>query len=390
MPGEPSKGGVERVVQVLRRKLAERVKVSLVVPGAREGLRHTDEYGAITFLKRPPGPGFLTYWSWSSMAAYQELERIKPDVVHVQGVAGDALFWPIGKKVRKRPMIFTAHGVLEVDIAHTAGEDLLRKLTVPVRAAVIGTVERKSRDRYDELILINEYVLEAMPDVASLRYHLIPNPVDDVFFHAPRAERLRDGVFHLLQVGVVSPLKNVLASIEITGELVRRGVKVQLDVVGPIVDARYHQQCLREIARLKLESAVTFHGNSTPAGVGAWMDRADALLLVSKQEMAPMVVAEAHCRGLPVAVPRAFGLRSMVTEGMNGIFLDGPTVEADAARLGDLLARPIDRDGIRTVAVSQYEIGHIIDRTIKVYREALNMTFAATSMVSPDCADCST
>ena len=121
LPGEPSKGGVERVVQVLRRKLAERMKVSLVVPGARQGLRTTDEYGEITYLKRSAGPGFLTYWSWSSLAVYQEIERMNPDLVHVQGVAGDALFWPVGKKPRKRPIIFTAHGVLEVDIVHTAG-----------------------------------------------------------------------------------------------------------------------------------------------------------------------------------------------------------------------------------------------------------------------------
>ena len=374
LPGEPSKGGVERVVQVLRRKLAERMQVSLVVPGARQGLRTTDEYGEITYLKRSAGPGFLTYWSWSSLAVYQEIERMNPDLVHVQGVAGDALFWPVGKKPRKRPIIFTAHGVLEVDIVHTAGEDVLRRITVPARAALIGTVERKSRDRYDEVIAINEYVLEAMPDVAGLRYHLIPNPVDDLFFQAPRAPRSPDGVYHMLQVGVVSPLKNILASIEIAGELIRRGTPVHLHVLGPIVDVKYHQHCLRQAAKLGLDNVVTFHGNATRAEVAAWMDRSDLLLLISKQEMAPMVVAEAHCRGLPVAVPRAFGLRSMVSEGVNGIFLDGPDVTDDAARVRRLLEVGLDRERIRSAATAHYAVDGIIDRTLDVYWEALEMS----------------
>ena len=371
LPGELSKGGVERVVEVMRRKLAERVTVSLVVPGARKDLRHTDRHGEITYVKRPPGPAFLTYWSWTSFATYKEIRRINPDIVHVEGAAGDALFWPGDAGTRKSPMVFTAHGVLDLDIVHAAGEDWLRKLTVRARAAVIRNVERTARRRYDGIIAINEYVLEAMPDIARERCHLIPNPVDDVFFNPSRAPRPNDGAFHLLQVGVVSPLKNILSSIRILEELRRRGPNAQLHIVGPVTDARYRQSCLDAVASRGMDRAVIFHGNATPVEVAAWMDRADLLLLTSKQEMAPMVVAEAHCRGLPVAVPRAFGLRWMVEEGKNGIFLDGPTEEGNATRIAQWLMKSVDRDEIRETAAVRYETSRTIDRTIAAYCDAL-------------------
>jgi len=155
------------------------------------------------------------------------------------------------------------------------------------------------------------------------------------------------------------------------GELIRHGTPAHLHVLGPIVDVKYHQLCLRQVAKLGLNDVVTFHGNATPPEVAAWMDRSDLLLLISKQEMAPMVVAEAHCRGLPVAVPRAFGLRSMVSEGVNGIFLDGPNVAEDAARVRRLLDVGLDRERIRSGAAAQYEVNGIIDRTLDVYWEAL-------------------
>ena len=372
LPGEPCRGGVERVVQVLRRKLAQRVDtVSLVVPGCATALRDSDEYGDITYLKRPIGPGFLTYWSWGSLAAHREIRRLNPDIVHVQGMAGDAMLWPLRTRNAPHPMVFTAHGVPEIDVVYTAGRDLLRRLTVPIRASVLGSIERLSRKRYDELIAINAYVLEAMPDVAKLRYHLIPNPVDEVFCTPLAPEKPRNETYQLLQVGVISPLKNVLASIAIVKELLLRGDKVHLHVLGPVVDHDYYRQCKEEIARLQLESVVTFHGNLLPGEVVGWMDRADALMLVSKQEMAPMVVSEAHCRGLPVAAPRQFGLLSMVTEGLNGTFLDGANPADDARKVSDLLASRLDRATVQRDAFARYELGRVVDHTIGVYREAL-------------------
>ncbi|WP_262300269.1 glycosyltransferase family 4 protein [Microvirga sesbaniae] len=369
LPGEDCRGGVQRVVEVLRHEIAKSVRVTLLVPSATKSLRYSDEYGEIIYLKRPPGPGFLTYWSWTSIDVFKELERLNPDVVHVQDVAGLALFWS-SRKALRCPVVFTAHGVLEADLLHSAGGDTLRRLTATIRSKIVEIVERKSRRRYSDVIVINDYVLEAMPDVAQRRHHFIPNPVDDIFFSAPYRRIDPEPDYNLIQVGLVCPRKNVSASIDILAELVKHGHKAHLNIIGPIRDREYYSYCSNKIRHLDLATFVTFHGGLTPIEIADRMDRADLLVLPSKQETAPMVVAEAHCRGLPVAGPRAFGLRSMVSEGSNGIFLDGPRPENDARRIADFLQRGIDREAIRAGALVKYELGSVIARTLAVYRTA--------------------
>jgi glycosyltransferase involved in cell wall biosynthesis len=371
LPGDPGRGGVQRVVQVLRRGLAKRMRVSLIVPDASQNLRHSDESGQIIYLKRPPYPGVLSYWTWCSRAAYREIKRLSPDLVHVQDQAGFAMLWPKRGEASRRPWVFTPHGVNDRDVLETVGRDAARRLTAPVRAATIRAIERASRSRFDSAIVINDYLLEAMPDLGEMRHHSIPNPVDEIFLKAPRTlERPASG-YQLLYVGEVNTRKNIMGLIDIVQELLRGGMNAHLHVIGPVSDETYLKECIEMIGRANLSLAITFHGGLKPEEIATWMDGADALLLASKQETAPMVVAEAHCRGLPVAVPRAFGLRSMVVEGKNGIFLDGPTPTEDAARIAGLLSSGIDRDSIRNDAARMYELSNVLDRTVEVYHEAL-------------------
>lgn len=369
-PGQCGRGGVERVVETLRRKLAEKVRVSLIAPYAPEQLHYSDEYGEISYIKRMPGPGFLGYCTLTSMAIQREIERLKPDVIHVHDMAGFALMWP-RRGSRQAPMVFTAHGVLEKDVLHDARSDLPRRVTAPIRSFFMGTVERMCRKLYDEIIVINDYVLEAMPQIAAMHHHSIVNPIDQIFFDAPPApHRIGPGV-HLLQVGVVNQRKSVLSAIELTHELILRGVGAHLHVVGPVTDDRYYGECIEAISQREIERAVTFHGGASPHEVAAWMDRADLLVLLSKQETSPMVVAEAHCRGLPVAVPRAFGFRSMVCEGKDGIFLGEGSPADDAALVESFLSGSIDRDAICKEARDKYDLESIIGQTLAVYRKAL-------------------
>jgi glycosyltransferase involved in cell wall biosynthesis len=175
----------------------------------------------------------------------------------------------------------------------------------------------------------------------------------------------------LLYIGEVSALKNILALVHMTSELVHQAVNAHLHVLGPIVQDGYYRTCLRAVADLGLESNVTFHGSILPQDLVPWIDSSDALVLASKQETAPMVVAEALCRGLPVAVPRAFGLVSMVTEGKNGIFLEEQDPSENAARIRKLLASKLDRNSIRNDAVAQYKLQSVVDSTIELYRNLL-------------------
>ncbi|MBJ6126169.1 glycosyltransferase family 4 protein [Microvirga splendida] len=371
LPDEPSQGGVQRVVQVLRRGLAERLRVSLVVPDSSRSLRHVDASGEIIYLKIPACPRILTYWSWCSRATYRAVERFSPDIVHVQDLAGFSLLWPRYHGKRSRPWIFTPHGVNDREVAFKADTDMARRMTASLRSSFLRSVERISRGRFDISIVINSYLFDAMPDLTKMHNRLIPNPVDEVFLTSSDDSCNRTEGYNLLYVGEVSARKNVLALVRMMSEIVRRGVDAHLHIVGPFAEDQYLKTCLGAVEDMNLNSFITFHGNACPQDLVWWMDKSDVLVLASKQETAPMVVAEAHCRGLAVAVPHAFGLVSMVSEGKDGVFLSGQDLSEDASRVLNLLTSGLDREAIRRDAARKYKLEHVIDSTIDVYQQAL-------------------
>lgn len=369
-PDREARGGVERVTEVLMRGLATQARVSVVVPNSTIALRTQTEHGEIRFVKRSRLPGFVGYWTSMSAAVRAELDDLRPDLVHVQDMSGVAMFWPRKGRLSV-PWVFTVHGILDEDIRRSSDVGFVRRSSRELRARTVAAVEKVTRSRFDEIVLINPYVREAMPDLAGRSVHSIANPVDRRFLtDAGAAAGARDG-FRLVQAGVISSRKNVAGSIAIVSELRSLGVPATLDVVGPVAEPEYFNHCRALVASSGMEEVVTFHDGVRPDALAGWFDRSDMLLLVSTQETAPMVVAEAHCRGLPVAVRPSFGLVHMVKDGVDGGFLAGQSVKADALRLLEMSRMSWSRDEIRASARRRYDPDVIIRQTLALYHDAL-------------------
>ena len=84
-----------------------------------------------------------------------------------------------------------------------------------------------------------------------------------------------------------------------------------------------------------------------------------------------MVVAEAQCRGVPAAVPHAFGLRTMVEAGVNGVFITTTDTNADADVLDAYLRTTPNHAAIAATARRTYDAEQIAEQTIAVYRHAV-------------------
>lgn len=379
LPAESTSGGVERVVEIFRRALAHRAKVTLVVPNSEAGLTCRDALGTIIYIKRTVLPQSLNYWSLASRAVGSIIEQVDPDIVHVHDLAGLAMTWTRSADRIRPQRIFTVHGVLEKDIVHARGHDLPRRLSTPVRAWMVSNIERASRSRYNRIVVINDYVLDAYPDIRMMEWTAIPNPVDRIFLEQPSARVSPQAKAQLLMVGVVERRKNIMAGIDILQHLIAGGIKARLDVIGRITDTHYRDRCQQRAVAVGVAESLTFHGAAAPSAIVEWMDRSDALLLPSKQETAPMVVAEAHCRGLPCAAPRAFGLVSMIDEGVDGVFIDVDNPASAAASVRALLQGRVDHSMICARAATKYDETEIVTRTLELYYDcsALGVTSAS-------------
>ena len=102
-------------------------------------------------------------------------------------------------------------------------------------------------------------------------------------------------------------------------------------------------------------------------------DRSSILLMTSKQENAPVAIAEAHARGVAVVAPQAFGIKHMIIPGRNGFFLPTADIGMQASVLRQALDHDWDRAAIAADAQSIYSPRRIGALTLDAYRNVLGL-----------------
>ncbi|SCY40094.1 glycosyltransferase family 4 protein [Flavobacterium caeni] len=144
--------------------------------------------------------------------------------------------------------------------------------------------------------------------------------------------RFENGV-RFVFVGTLSPGKRPLYAISLVENLKRMGHNVTLDVYGEGVE---RDTLAQYIAKNNLESFVKLQGNQSAIAVKDAYQSAHFLLLPSRSEGWPKVVAEAMFWGcLPISTPVSC-VPFMLDGGNRGLILD-MTLEHDALAVESLL-----------------------------------------------------
>jgi glycosyltransferase involved in cell wall biosynthesis len=363
-PGAPITGGVQRVVDTLVRELARKVDLTLVVPGAEADRESTHHNVRTIYLKRAPGPGALRYWSIDALRLAQCVNSLKPDLVHLQGVAGNGRFITA-------PTIVTLHGIVEQDLLFDKKGMAWGGLARIATARVLKRIEERARRRVGNIIVINPYLVDALPDISALNLFHIPNPLDNQFLRAPAScDRLR--AERIVSVGQIGPRKNTLGIIKIAAGALRSRPGFTLTICGSSADRRYHASCLDLIASEGLEGRVEMRGNVSTDELITLLDTSTCLVMMSHQETAPMAIVEANARGVPALAPEAFGIAHMIHPGGNGFFLPANNADHQVEQLKGALDHKWDRDAIARRCRDVYGPQHVVDMTLAAYAFVLS------------------
>jgi len=306
------RGGVEAAVSCLVRALMY-VKPDLDLhvirfPAEQDGISHRegepaytvhDVFGRRSALDALPG-------SDPCRRIEALIKRLRPDVVHVQGVA----FWLDG---RRYPALLTVHGIAERDTLFRV------RRFCRLRAWWLAHREIPARARYRHIIAISGYVYQQLESYASGHIHFIPNPIEEEFFH----ERCQESGPYILFSGSIIPQKNIHGIIEAVGLLAKEGVECTLKLSGSHeITGHYEKRLDSLIQKLGIGDKIKFLGFLDRPALRQEMQMARCLVLPSFQETAPMVVAEASAMGIPSVVSPVGGLAEMVTHGYTGMIVD--------------------------------------------------------------------
>lgn len=370
LPGAPPTGGIEAVAVALVGGLREiGLELTIVTCTSQVTSEQRVEDDGISLCLIPYGDlrGCSLPYVSEHRAISRTLKEMAPDIVHVQGqnhLAPAAIAAGL-------PTVVTLHGISYRE-QHISDPTASWTARVRARAAkkLYARFERITLARARDLVIISPYVLESVRHMTAARTHLIPNPIDEVFYSIPR-----DPIpGRILFIGVVSPRKNVLVLARAFEEVLRRRPDSTLHIVGRPADDSYLAALRSTLQDRGLSRAARYLGVVSDEEIRRQYSEATILALPSKEESSPMVVQQAQAMGLPVVASRAAGIPFLVEEGITGLLATPDDESEFAAKLITALGdQPmLDRMAAASIAnAERFRIASVADATLELYETVI-------------------
>lgn len=300
-------------------------------------------------------------WPWRSKHyARKVLDRVKPDVVHIQShiIIGRGL----SRIAHQRgiPVIATNHVMAENILDHSTFPKFIDNLVLKfawadakrtfdlVRATTTPT--RRAADFLERTVGL-QGVIPISCGIDRSQY----SPVV-----APRTES------RIVFVGRLTAEKQVEVILEAMTKL-DPALKTTFDIVGG-GDQRKNLE--RLTVELGLSDRVTFHGRTSDEELRAVLSRASLFVIASIAELQSIATMEAMASALPIVAADAVALPHLVHDGENGYLFEPGNSEELAARMTDVLtAEPAEYERMQQASLEGVLV-HDINRTLDTF-EAL-------------------
>ena len=363
----PHVGGVENYVRRLKGSL-EKMGHEITVYTTDFGIPRGAEREKDAFYCKTD---FAIYWNPFSRELLQKLRKSDDDIYHFHS----PWFFPSlfgARLLDRKPKVMTVHGA-RVGVGPMLST--LSLLYYPFARQVLHNMDKiialtKSEREY----LVHRFKLPPQKVV------VIPNGIEVESFK-PKRRAVREFIqshglmkdsFKVLYVGRIIPDKNPDKLISaVTAHMRDKNVEVTIIGDGPrdyiaklkkISDDRIH--ILGEVG---FEELVTAYNAS------------DLFVFLGLVEGLPTVILEAMACGLPVLTTPVAGIPDVVTEGVNGLFLDFPVKGEDVAgkisRFMNMNASDMNR--IRKTNVKKIETRYdweiVANEILSTYNKVLGM-----------------
>ena len=161
---------------------------------------------------------------------------------------------------------------------------------------------------------------------------------------------------HIVVVGRISKLKNTPKVVQIVAGVLKRDGEAKARFYGPASTKEVLDECISIATAHGFQNRIEFRGNVTTTELCLELSQASVLLMASRQENAPLVVAEANACGVAVVAPESFGFPYMIKSGVNGLFLPDGSLKQQAATVLSALDYAWDRSKIAEYALSLIHI----------------------------------
>lgn len=324
-PSGPARGGVQTVIASLRDVFSTRADIELHL------IQHRQNIPTATLTQ----PGYTAH----NFAAASS--RLIPNMMRTPGLlapflrelAPDVISthqfeYALAAFASGIPTVHTIHGFPSKEF------HVRRTLFTRLASLLDMWMEWQTLRRATDIIAISNHVIQLYQHRTHATFHRVNNPVAPLFFELSRDPE----PYRLVFVGNLTPRKGVEVAIAAVAQVKQEFPQVRFDIVGAAADPTYVTQLQAQAA--PLGDSVCFCGSPSQAGIKEVLARAQALVLTSHDEHAPVIVAEAMASGRPVVATRVGALPDMVEDGVTGYLAPAADVAAVAQAMRQVLKNP--------------------------------------------------
>ncbi len=291
-------------------------------------------------------------WMWMlyRMIKKSLKEYGAPDVWHAQ----DDTSWVVGHVAMRmgRPFVVSQHWTKILKGALPWHEKALYRLVFR-RAAGILTPDREAEDRY------RAYGLEG-------KIYWLPNAYDAKIFYP--GEEYREKI--LVHVSGFSPQKRVSDILRAFAMVRRRVGDARLIFIG---DGEERAEYERLAAALLPEQSFVFTGFLSKPEIARWLRRARGFVYPSRFETFGCALMEALACGTPAVTTPISGIRTVVSDDRDALFVPVGDIEALAEAMERLLEgrHSIDTRKVAEKMRSSYSYEAVGRRLYELYKQVV-------------------
>ncbi|CAN5330925.1 glycosyltransferase family 1 protein [soil metagenome] len=307
-------------------------------------------------------PHIFNFASKGSGEVRKHIQDFNPDVVHF-AMSGYILLTGLFG-LRKKKSLVTIHGI--------AFKEARQKQTFKEKLVWYsnGIVEILLRPA--NIIHLSKYSYSLLSAHQKGRFTIIPNAVNPRFFDLP----LKTGTNNtIIYAGSIDANKNIIFLLTTLNSLLAKNIFYYLSVVGDFTDIHYKEEVLSYINNNQLEQYVTFHGWLSQDKFQHELVKCNILMVSSKQESLPMVIAEGMSAGKVVVSSLTGGTPEMITDNFNGFLFD----LSQPAVAVEILERLYNNNSLvqsiqlaaRQTAIATYHSDKVAEQTIEFYKSVL-------------------
>jgi len=294
----------------------------------------------------------------SEMARVTKKENL--DLIHVHYALPHSTAAQLAREITNKPYVTTLHG---------------SDVTILGSDPSYAPTNTMSIEASNAITTVSEYMAKETKNNLKIekKIHIIPNFVDhELYQPAPchLLENPQPRAITLVHVSNFRPVKRIEDLIYSMCVITKNDPNAQLILVG---DGPERHRIERLIDKLDLRKHILVTGYRSD--VAAMMNCADALVLCSETENAPLTILEGMSCGLPIIATNVGGIPELVQDGENGFLVPVKHPEEIAEAALKLNADPklLSKMGekARKTVLERYTKDKVLKQYIKVYENIL-------------------